>query len=52
VISVARFRLRISVLVMILVVQMAPMEALVVPLFIQVRTLGMLNNLVSGAVKG
>ncbi len=40
-----RFRLRTSVLVMILIVQMVPMEALVIPLFIQVRTLGMLNNL-------
>ncbi len=40
-----RFRLRSSVLVMILVVQMVPMEALVIPLFIQVRTLGMLNSL-------
>jgi len=40
-----RFRLRTSVLVMILIVQMVPMEALVIPLFIQVRTLGMLNSL-------
>ena len=30
---------------MILIVQMVPMEALVIPLFIQVRTLGMLNSL-------
>ncbi|MDQ6716189.1 MAG: carbohydrate ABC transporter permease [Actinomycetota bacterium] len=40
-----RFRLRTSVLVMILIVQMVPVEALVIPLFIQVRTLGMLNSL-------
>ena len=40
-----RFRLRTSVLVMILIVQMVPMEALVIPLFIQVRTLHMLNSL-------
>lgn len=40
-----RFRLRTSVLVTILIVQMVPMEALVIPLFIQVRTLGMLNSL-------
>ena len=40
-----RFRLRTSVLIMILIVQMVPMEALVIPLFIQVRTLGMLNSL-------
>ena len=32
-----RFRLRTSVLIMILIVQMVPMEALVIPLFIQVR---------------
>ena len=46
-VAVARFqfRLRTSVLIMILIVQMVPMEALVIPLFIQVRTLGMLNSL-------
>ncbi len=40
-----RFKFRTSVLVMILIIQMVPMEALVIPLFIQVRTLGLLNSL-------
>lgn len=40
-----RFRFRTSVLVMILVIQMVPMEALVIPLFIQVRDLHLLNSL-------
>jgi N,N'-diacetylchitobiose transport system permease protein len=40
-----RFRFRTAVLVMILVVQMVPMEALVIPLFVQARTLGLLDHL-------
>lgn len=40
-----RFRFRTSLLVMVLVVQMVPLEALVIPLFIQASTLGMLNHL-------
>ncbi|HEY0639744.1 MAG TPA: carbohydrate ABC transporter permease [Pseudonocardiaceae bacterium] len=40
-----RFRFRTSVLVMILVVQMVPLEALVIPLFIQARNLQLLNSL-------
>lgn len=40
-----RFRFRTSVLVMVLVVQMVPMEALVIPLFLQVRSLELLNTL-------
>ena len=39
-----RFRFRTAVLVMILVVQMVPLEALVIPLFLQVRDLQMLNT--------
>ncbi|HSE07625.1 MAG TPA: carbohydrate ABC transporter permease [Nocardioidaceae bacterium] len=39
------FRFRTSLLVMVLVVQMVPLEALVIPLFIQAKTLGMLNHL-------
>ncbi|MBE1457092.1 N,N'-diacetylchitobiose transport system permease protein [Nocardiopsis terrae] len=39
-----RFRFRTAVLVMILVVQMVPLEALVIPLFIQVRDLQLLNT--------
>ncbi|UYM03463.1 carbohydrate ABC transporter permease [Solicola gregarius] len=39
------FRLRTSVLVMVLVVQMVPLEALVIPMFIQARHLGLLNQL-------
>nr|WP_241562343.1 carbohydrate ABC transporter permease [Streptomyces hoynatensis] len=46
-VAVARFqfRMRSKVLVMILVVQMVPMEALVIPLFLQMRDLKMLNSL-------
>lgn len=40
-----RFRFRTSVLVMVLIVQMVPMEALVIPLFLQVRSLELLNTL-------
>ncbi|QIB46345.1 carbohydrate ABC transporter permease [Streptomyces aureoverticillatus] len=40
-----RFRFRTSVLVMILIVQMVPLEALVIPLFIQMRDYGLLNSL-------
>lgn len=40
-----RFRLRTQVLVMVLMVQMVPLEALVIPLFLQARNLGMLNSL-------
>ena len=40
-----RFRFRTSVLVMILIVQMVPLEALVIPLFVQAKTLGLLNHL-------
>lgn len=40
-----RFRFRTSVLIMVLIVQMVPLEALVIPLFIQAKTLGMLNHL-------
>jgi N,N'-diacetylchitobiose transport system permease protein len=40
-----RFRFRTSVLVMILIIQMVPVEALVIPLFIQARTLQMLDSL-------
>ncbi|RNL87384.1 carbohydrate ABC transporter permease [Halostreptopolyspora alba] len=50
--AVARFRfsLRTSILVMVLVVQMVPLEALVIPLFLQVRDLGMLNSLIGLSV--
>jgi N,N'-diacetylchitobiose transport system permease protein len=40
-----RFRSRTAILLMILIVQMVPLEALVIPLFVQVRDLGMLNTL-------
>ncbi|MGZ4479203.1 MAG: carbohydrate ABC transporter permease [Nocardioidaceae bacterium] len=40
-----RFRFRTSILVMVLVVQMVPLEALVIPLFIQAKNLGLLNHL-------
>jgi N,N'-diacetylchitobiose transport system permease protein len=40
-----RFRFRTSVLVMILIIQMVPVEALVIPLFIQARSLGALDTL-------
>lgn len=42
-----RFRLRTTVLVLVLVVQMVPLEALVIPLFIQVSSLGQLNSLIA-----
>ncbi|WP_159942752.1 MULTISPECIES: carbohydrate ABC transporter permease [unclassified Nocardiopsis] len=46
-----RFRLRTAVLVMVLIVQMVPLEALVIPLFLQVRDLRLLNTLLGlGAV--
>lgn len=46
-VAVARFqfRMRTTVLVLILVVQMVPLEALVIPLFLQMRDLDMLNSL-------
>lgn len=40
-----RFRFRTAVLVMILIVQMVPLEALVIPLFLQVRDLQLLNTM-------
>jgi N,N'-diacetylchitobiose transport system permease protein len=40
-----RFRLRTQVLLMVLVVQMVPLEALVIPLFVQVRDLQLLGTL-------
>ncbi|WP_166852479.1 carbohydrate ABC transporter permease [Isoptericola sp. BMS4] len=40
-----RFRLRTQVLLLVLVVQMVPLEALVIPLFVQVRDLGLLGQL-------
>jgi N,N'-diacetylchitobiose transport system permease protein len=40
-----RFRFRTAMLLMILIVQMVPLEALVIPLFVQVRDLQMLNTL-------
>ncbi|WP_098469099.1 carbohydrate ABC transporter permease [Serinibacter salmoneus] len=40
-----RFRLRTTVLLMVLAVQMVPLEALVIPLFVQVRDLGLLGQL-------
>ncbi len=51
-VAVARFRfpLRRQILVMILVAQMVPLEALVIPLFLQARTLHMLNSLLGLAV--
>ncbi len=45
-----RFRFRTSVLVLVLVVQMVPLEALVIPLFLQMRTLDMLNSLLGLAI--
>lgn len=41
-----RFRFRTSMLVMILIVQMVPLEALVIPLYLQSRDLSMLNSLI------
>lgn len=51
-VAVARFqfRLRKAVLIMILIVQMVPMEALVIPLFIQAKSLQMLNSLLGLAI--
>ncbi|MEV1288871.1 carbohydrate ABC transporter permease [Micromonospora sp. NPDC049679] len=40
-----RFRLRTAFLVMLLVVQMIPLEALVIPLFLMIRRLGLYNQL-------
>lgn len=40
-----RFRFRTAVVVLVLVVQMVPLEALVIPLFLQVRQYGALNSL-------
>ncbi|MBC7591139.1 MAG: carbohydrate ABC transporter permease [Salinibacterium sp.] len=47
-VAVARFRFkfRTGVLIMVLTVQMVPLEALVIPLFVQVRDLQLLNSLV------
>ena len=46
-VAVARFRFafRRTILVMILIAQMIPLEALVIPLFLQARSLQMLNSL-------
>ncbi|WP_309104355.1 carbohydrate ABC transporter permease [Microbacterium sp.] len=46
-VAVARFRfkLRTTVLMLILIVQMVPLEALVIPLFLQVKSLGLLNSI-------
>ncbi|MBT2476244.1 carbohydrate ABC transporter permease [Microbacterium sp. ISL-103] len=46
-VAVARFRFkfRTTILMMILVVQMVPLEALVIPLFLQVKSLGLLNSI-------
>lgn len=46
-VAVARFkfRSRTAILVMILIAQMVPLEALVIPLFLQARNLHMLNSL-------
>ncbi|MEV6103332.1 carbohydrate ABC transporter permease [Streptomyces sp. NPDC051940] len=46
-VAVARFKFkfRTSVLIMILIVQMVPLEALVIPLFLQMRDLELLNSL-------
>ncbi|MEJ7651298.1 MAG: carbohydrate ABC transporter permease [Nakamurella sp.] len=51
-VAVARFqfRFRTAVIVMILIVQMVPLEALVIPLFIQVRQYGALNSLLALSV--
>ena len=40
-----RFRLRTQIVMMILIVQMVPLEALVIPLFVQVRDLQLLGTL-------
>lgn len=51
-VAVARFRFRgrTKVLLMILIIQMVPMEALVIPLFIQARNLQLLNSLLGLSV--
>jgi N,N'-diacetylchitobiose transport system permease protein len=41
-----RFKFRTGILIMVLTVQMVPLEALVIPLFVQVRDLQLLNSLV------
>jgi N,N'-diacetylchitobiose transport system permease protein len=41
-----KFRLRTTMLVLVLVVQMLPAEALVIPLFLQMKDLRMLNSLI------
>ncbi|AFR09092.1 binding--dependent transport system inner membrane component family protein [Nocardiopsis alba ATCC BAA-2165] len=45
-----RFRFRTAVLVLVLIVQMVPLEALVIPLFLQVRDLQMLNTVLGLAI--
>lgn len=40
-----RFRFRTAVMMMILIAQMIPLEALVIPLFLQARSMAMLNSL-------
>ncbi len=40
-----RFRFRTAIMMMILIAQMIPLEALVIPLFLQARSLQMLNSL-------
>ncbi len=46
-VAVARFRFkfRTTILMMILIVQMVPLEALVIPLFLQVKSFGLLNSI-------
>ncbi|MGH3692375.1 MAG: carbohydrate ABC transporter permease, partial [Microbacterium sp.] len=46
-VAVARFKFkfRTTILMMILIVQMVPLEALVIPLFLQVKSLGLLNSI-------
>lgn len=41
-----KFKFRNGVMIMVLVIQMVPLEALVIPLFLQARSLGMLNSLI------
>jgi len=41
-----RFRLRTQILMLVLIVQMVPLEALVIPLFVQVRDLQLLETLI------
>jgi N,N'-diacetylchitobiose transport system permease protein len=40
-----RFRFRTGIMMMILIAQMVPLEALVIPLFLQARSMAMLNSL-------